>query len=193
MFHLSSCSDADREVAASIDAIVQSSPSGLQGREHLPCELDPCLFLGGLEEARDVAKLKSKGITHVLNMAGGPDFDGERAARPQDSGLVHLDLPAEDHRTYPLFERHFDACRAFYNGCSDASGKMLIHCQAGINRSGAMAIALLVGQGAPARSLLECVRHVHSARGTVCSNRGFQVQLAKFVRERRLEPCEAAL
>jgi len=184
-FNAASVSDADKEVAAAIDQIVQGPSAQGHQPPSLPCMLAPDLFLSGLADARDAGRLCALGITHVLNLAGGPEFDAERSARPANTPnrIAYLDLPAEDHRTYPLMEQHARESLRFRRACRDCHGKLLVHCQAGINRSGAIAIAILFSEVAVDGGLMGCVRHVHSIRGPVCTNRGFQMQLAKWARE----------
>ena len=46
-----------------------NAPNNQVGPVQTPSEILPSLYLGALYDAKDVEKLKSLGITHVLNMA----------------------------------------------------------------------------------------------------------------------------
>lgn len=181
----------------------------------LPCEIRPDLLLGAQQEARDVARLQERGITHILNMAAGagtlavqtgPAFYGDV--------FVYHAISAEDDSSYDLIQQHFDECFQYWQDCRRAGGKLFIHCMAGINRSGAMAIALLMAT--ENMDLLTATRHCLQQRGPVCWNQvsrgrafprvhthhcatdahtcpavagrvqGFQLQLVRFARERNL-------
>ncbi|KAJ1633143.1 protein-tyrosine phosphatase-like protein [Pavlovales sp. CCMP2436] len=143
----------------------------------LPCEMAPDLLLGGFTEAQDVQLLQRLGVTHVLNMAcgvaqTGPSFYG--------GSLQYREVDADDDASYCLLE-HFDVAYAFLRECRVAGGRMFIHCMAGINRSGAMALAFLIADG---MDLLSAARHGLRVRGPICWNKGFQLELAGFARER---------
>jgi predicted protein tyrosine phosphatase len=152
-------------------------------RKTLPVELAPYLLLGGIAEAQDVDLLAKLNCTHVLNMAcgagtirTGPDFYGD--------DVEYLEVDADDLPAYELIEPHFEACHAFLASCRQRNGRLFIHCMAGINRSGAMGIALYMV--AEATDLLSAVRHCHALRGPICWNQGFQLQLVQFARARSL-------
>jgi len=167
-----------------IDEIVHTEPL----RHQLPCELAPDLYLGSVSEALNTGKLKSLGITHVLNMASGAGMVPTGQQLYGDS-VAYYAVPADDDASYDLLE-HFDECRAFQGDCRAKGGKLFIHCMAGINRSGAMAVALLVADG---WDLLDAIRHAHARRGAVVWNKGFQLQLVRFARKRgRLGDIDAA-
>ena len=60
----------------------------------------------------------------------------------------------------------------------------MCHCSAGINRSGFVAVALLLLH--ERRGVLDAVRHVKLARGNCLLNASFQVQLLELAREKGL-------
>jgi hypothetical protein len=59
-------------------------------------------------------------------------------------------------------------------------GLVLVHCAAGINRSGALAVAYVMHR--ERMPLLEAARHCAAQRGPLLWNRGFREQLVQFAR-----------
>lgn len=100
----------DLEVASELAAIVKAESSA----PGPPSQLARDLWLGGLPEARDGDALQALGITHVLNMAHTDVVDRHYHLETAAFVSEYLGIDAEDHERYPLFDRHFDACLAFY-------------------------------------------------------------------------------
>lgn len=140
----------------------------------LPVEILPHLLLGDKRAARDVERLKDLAVTHVLNVAGevGANADIDYASR----GIRHENLHAEDEEGYPMLAKHLQRARAFIAQARKAGGRCLVHCVAGINRSGVLCAAeVLLGEQVP---VLEAVRRCRRARGSnYLSNRTFQIEL----------------
>lgn len=179
-FSMSSLTDADRLMATQLDEILRRPATQ---PVVLPCALAPRLLLGGFTEAQDVRGLEARGVTHILNMASH-DYEQYADARLPVGSFVRKSVPAEDYASYPLFLRHLDECLAFWRECQAADdGILFIHCMAGINRSGAMAIALLL-DAEDSVDLLSVARLANAKRGPLCTNRGFQAQLVQYARSR---------
>ena len=97
---------------------------------------------------------------------------------------MYLQINADDEEDYPILPRHFSEASAFIRCARDGGGRCLIHCQAGINRSGCLAVAALMStQQVP---LLEAVHRVKEKRGVLLTNTGFQAQLVAFARRNGL-------
>jgi hypothetical protein len=145
----------------------------------LPVKIMPHLFLGDKRSAGDPHLLDALGITHVLNVAGR--YGVAEAGRDHLSTSSHyLQIDAADEEDYPILPRHYREASAFIRRARDAGGRCLIHCYAGINRSGCLAVAeLMCSERLP---LLESVHRVKEARGVLLSNEGFQAQLVTFAR-----------
>lgn len=151
----------------------------------LPVEIMPHLLLGDKASAAKVDVLKAKGVTHVLNAAGraGRDVATYRAYREAGIETESID-EAEDEEGYPLVYTHQPFASEFINKAKAAGGVCLIHCIAGINRSGTLAAAeLMLHERLP---VLEAVRRVKQARRVVMSNHSFQAQLVALARTRGL-------
>ena len=144
-----------------------------------PVEILPWLFLGDVGAAADVEGLRSLGITHVLNAAGGEVAWPEAA---QAVGAAYKQLDGEDREAYPMLQRHWHAAWEFVQeACAMPNGKVLIHCFAGVNRSGLLATALLMIHAR--MPVLEALRHVRSRRGDVLLNNAFRESLVRFAAE----------
>mmetsp|Transcript_39927 Transcript_39927/g.116518 ORF Transcript_39927/g.116518 Transcript_39927/m.116518 type:complete len:115 (+) Transcript_39927:383-727(+) len=75
---------------------------------------------------------------------------------------------------------HLPTAAQFFARAKAASGRCLVHCVAGINRSGVLAASeLMIHQRLP---VLEAVKHMKAARGIVLQNESFQVQLVALAR-----------
>lgn len=138
------------------------------------------LLLGDKRCAGDAEKLSALGVTHILNVGGR----SARAATASALGGNYLQINAEDEEGYPIIRRHQAEASAFIRRARDEGGRCLIHCQAGINRSGCLAVAeLMLDQRLP---VLEAVGRAQKARRVILSNHSFQAQLVALARRERL-------
>lgn len=149
-------------------------------RDILPAELLPWLYISDECSALDKQKLNDLGITHVLSMNGVPSYrDRFVADFYQGLGIHHLRIHAEDREGYNLMEKHGDECLEFLNSVRERSEKegckVVVHCVAGINRSGLVACAALMMY--ERKSVLDAVRYVIERRGVILSNKSFQKEL----------------
>ncbi|XP_078700373.1 dual specificity protein phosphatase 3-like isoform X5 [Branchiostoma floridae x Branchiostoma belcheri] len=133
--------------------------------------------------AQDVAKLKSLGVTHVLNAAHGAiDVSKEY----EKVGIEYLGVPADDVPTYNL-KQHFEPAAAFIN-TAVKKGKVLVHCHVGYSRSPTLVAAyLMLYQELTAQESITLIR----GKRFIGPNDGFLRQLCEFndqlVEEGRLE------
>lgn len=81
--------------------------------------------------------------------------------------------------------QHLDEFKVFVKEAKDGGGKVLVHCVAGVNRSGALAVAeVMIGERC---GVLEAVRRTRWARGNFCVvNGGFQTELIHLARREGL-------
>ena len=143
-------------------------------------QLAPYLFMGSLKNASDVTALRSLGITHVLNCASNRNLSFGLSPYSIESGISHYcAIAAEDHTDYDIM-RHFNDVYVFLRNCKQNGHKALVHCNLGINRSGALSAAfLMVEENMP---LLSVIKLLKQKRRMVLTNRGFQRQLVRFAR-----------
>mmetsp|Transcript_12534 Transcript_12534/g.24914 ORF Transcript_12534/g.24914 Transcript_12534/m.24914 type:complete len:248 (+) Transcript_12534:212-955(+) len=149
----------------------------------LPCCVIPSLlYLSDHGTARDLPLLSSLGITHVFHVAGkfqtlSPTVDYASA------GIKQVERDAEDEEGYPMLHNHFEAFEAFVRDARETNehAKVLIHCVAGLNRSGVLAAALLMRL--TSRPVLSCVSTLRRSRGNhALSNESFQRELVEMAR-----------
>ena len=140
----------------------------------LPVAIVPHLLLGDRSAAADGDALKAAGVTLVVNCADGT------AKGPVDhlqKGMEYMQLNASDDLSYDILQ-HRAAVATHVRRHKDAGGKCLLHCHAGINRSGALVVAeLMVSERMP---LLAALRVTKEARGPLLWNRAFLVGLVRL-------------
>ena len=145
-----------------------------------PVQILDHLFIGSRECVKEIRTLQKYGITHILNMTGPNSFVPVKAIHK--AGIQYLEIEAQDAEDYPLLKLHWDEAKSFLEQARKAKGgKCLVHCGAGLNRSGLIvaAEAMLWQQ----RSVLEVVRDLRRARGTsALSTEYFQEQLVALAR-----------
>ena len=135
-----------------------------------PAQILPYLYIGGRDDAEDLPKLLSMGITHVLNAAASLD-------KVHEEHFVYLKCELDDDDDEdiagafaPAFAQIADA-RA-------GKGSVLVHCVAGMSRSVSLAIAWLVyAEGMSLKRALDLVR---SKRPIALPNAGFRLALARY-------------
>lgn len=152
----------------------------------LPVPITENLFLGNAYSVGSIKKLKSRGITAVLNMAGPLALKRKTIQAYKNQGIQYKRLEADDDCNYPLLQKHWHEAFAFIQSTTEnGKGKCVVHCVAGMNRSGLIAAAYYML--ATKTVVLEAVKHVRRQRGNVAlCNEGFQAQLVAMARENNL-------
>ena len=150
----------------------------VHAQQRLPVEVAPGLLLASAKEAKSLRTLEALGVTHVLNAAGpfqrGPVED--YAAR----GIAYEELGGEDEEGYAMLESHLDAARAFV-ATARPDGVVLVHCAAGLNRSGVVVAAERMLS--TREDVLSTVAHCRRRRGNMfLCNESFQAQLVALAR-----------
>lgn len=138
----------------------------------LPCEVYEGLFLGHGAHAQNVVMLQTLNISCVVNCAESVVRTG---AGFYPRGWEYLGIDAMDADEYPIIERHFKEVLEFHKRSRLANRKVLIHCFAGMNRSAALVVGIMMlhhGQ-----SLVEATRQCTMQRGVILANDGFRRQL----------------
>lgn len=140
----------------------------------------PSLLLSDKDGARDAETLARLKVTHVLN-ACAPDRVGADAAAAaafyQRLNIAYLEIEAQDSLTYDMTQHVEAGCR-FLSAAADSGGVGLVHCQAGINRSGFLAVVHTMRRGQ--LPLLTALDRCKEVRGVILLNRAFQLQLLRY-------------
>ncbi|KAK2164388.1 hypothetical protein LSH36_64g00017 [Paralvinella palmiformis] len=148
-----------------------------------PAKVLDYLYLGSYWNAKHVLYLQKLGITHVLNCAATPRTDDGNPYHP-DTGITHyMTIFAQDVETYDMLQ-HVERAIAFIDEARRKGGKIFVHCVMGVNRSGFIVAAYLIG--ALKIPLMTTVRLLKDKRGTVLYNAGFQKQLVYYARRKGL-------
>mmetsp|Transcript_862 Transcript_862/g.2364 ORF Transcript_862/g.2364 Transcript_862/m.2364 type:complete len:246 (+) Transcript_862:69-806(+) len=147
----------------------------------LPVKIMPHLLLGDRRCASDDSIIESFGVTHILNVAG--KYGASDVSGFSHSSGNYLQINAQDEEGYDIMQ-HLPEASAFIRRALAENGRCLIHCQAGINRSGALACAELMLHEQV--SIVDAVTRCKEARGVILSNHSFQEQLVKLARTHEL-------
>jgi hypothetical protein len=87
---------------------------------------------GSIDSLFDVRRLAAKGITHILNVRTNQD----EVPWVQQVGLQYSSNPTKDKdeqaKPSGWFKSSFDI---IFGALSDTNGKILVHCQEGVNRA----------------------------------------------------------
>ncbi|KAI0227426.1 Dual specificity protein phosphatase 26 [Lamellibrachia satsuma] len=152
-----------------------------------PAQLLDHLYIGNKTDACNRSSLKRHKITHVLNCAASKDYSVELVDNPYDAEATgvhgYLEFEALDNESYPIL-MHFRQAKAFIDAALDQGGRVLVHCNMGINRSGAICVAYIMQH--QQITLLQTIRLVKFERPIILCNEGFQKQLIEFARNHEL-------
>jgi len=112
---------------------------------------DSRLYVGNAQVAKDLAFLKEFGFGAILSVGGGRS--GAKA------GIAFKHVGVKDHRDDPLLP-HFDPCCDFIQDqLTNSTGRVLVHCRAGVHRSPCVLAAFLIReQGATVDEALALVK-----------------------------------
>ena len=178
--------DADKPILRSPDMVwvkalqrrysqVWTSRGRSQGTA--PYHMFQHVYLGDEGSARRMDKLQSLGITHVLNCAG--DDTREPPVGYEKHGIKTKRISGRDAYDYDMMQ-HYDEAKAFIEEAKVSGGNVLVHCVAGINRSGVITLAYMMDEGDV--FLLEAIEAGVKHRGVILTNQYFQAQLVRFAR-----------
>jgi Dual specificity phosphatase, catalytic domain len=131
-------------------------------------ELDPGLYVGSDIVARDKDKLKSQGITHIINCAANVC----KNYFPNDFKYTHYFL--KDARTESI-ECLFYECIEFISNAIISGGKVFVHCMQGVSRSVTVCLAYIIFTRQ--KPFEQVFSEAKNLRGICSPNTGFQVQL----------------
>jgi protein-tyrosine phosphatase len=146
---------------------------------------DTRLFLGDAKCARNIDHLNKLNIKCIINVAGEASKNYDLDREYLENGMNILRLDAEDEEGYPMLQLHLETVKDQINWWAANKSEncnILIHCTAGINRSGLLVAALLLEK--EKITVLDCVKHIRSRRGNCFLwNHSFQEQLVAHARK----------
>lgn len=153
--------------------------------QEFPFPISEQVLISNANGASNIEKLKTLGVTHVLNVGGNSAAWIPREAYEEAGLNYRIVVDALDEPSYPMLDHHLDECREFIEDACHQDGKCVVHCQAGCNRSGVIVAAnyMLTTR----TNVLETVLHCRKVRGNAfLTNPGFQGQLVALARQQGL-------
>ena len=163
---------------------IEDTIFGLNSKEYpsSPTKLTDYLYIGNYNDAENIAYLRRLGITHVLNCAAFRTLGG--SPYPPETGIMgYLEFKADDSEVYDMLQ-HFPRAKSFIDDAKLKSGKVLVHCAMGINRSALICAAYIIVD--KQMNLIDVMKHLKTRRKIVLSNKGFRLQLIRFARQKGL-------
>lgn len=130
-------------------------------------QITDTIYLGNIEGAFDIKKLKSLGIRKVLTVmsAFGNHYNNHE--------FVHKSIEVDDAYDENII-KYFKECFLFMEG----SDKVFVHCAAGMSRSATIVIAYLMWK--KKMSLNDAIDFVKKKRPIISPNLNFMRQLETF-------------
>lgn len=176
--------DKDPDLVPYFDAInsIIHSPDDFYIPSHATM-LDDCLYLGSIEDARNVDLLKSHNITYIINTVDDEtSFSAEETKSLYDDSFKYMSFSSEDAMDYPIMD-HFKETHAFIEKARENNAKCLIHCMRGVNRSGVLATAHIMVKNN--LGPITAAQIVYKKRGMLLTNPSFVSQLLFYAKENK--------
>ncbi|CAL8279841.1 unnamed protein product [Merluccius merluccius] len=147
-----------------------------------PVEILPFLYLGSALHASRREVLDTVGISALLNVSSDcPNhFEGD---------YQYKSIPVEDNHKEDISSWFLEAIE-FIDSVRDSSGRVLVHCQAGISRSATICLAYLMKRKRV--RLDEAFEFVRRRRSIISPNFSFMGQLLQFESQVLATSCAAA-
>ena len=144
-------------------------------------QLDDCLYLGSIQDAGDITKLKENGVTYIINTAESHFKDDEfQTKHLYDQTFKYMGFNAEDADDYPIM-KHFEEVHAFIEEARKNNAKCLLHCMRGVNRSGVLATAHIMVRNNVGP--ITATQMVYKKRGMLLTNPSFVSQLLIYAKD----------
>eukprot|EP00756_Hemistasia_phaeocysticola_P011691 Hpha_TRINITY_DN15137_c0_g2::TRINITY_DN15137_c0_g2_i19::g.127564::m.127564 len=139
-----------------------------------PWHIADYLWLSNSVGSRDGVLLSDLGITHVVRLSEESDEEQTQSLRRSGVELVHF--RAADADAAPVLLNFLVESRQVYRSAAARRGGVCVHCHAGLNRSVAICVALLMVEHGV--KLLPAIVHCHKQRKNhVLVNTSFRRQL----------------
>ena len=174
--------ELDSNLVPYYDAIDRMVNSQLEFYPRSATQLDDCLYLGSLEDARALDILRDKNITRIINTAeSSNEEDTSHTRRLYDETFNYMGFEAKDARGYPIM-KHFEDIHQFIEDADRNNQKCLIHCISGVNRSGVLATAYIMVKNKIGP--ITATQIVYRKRGMLLTNCTFICQLLIYAKEK---------
>ncbi|CAL8318010.1 unnamed protein product [Lota lota] len=147
-----------------------------------PVEILPFLYLGSALHASRREVLDTVGISALLNVSSDCPNHFEGAYQ-------YKSIPVEDNHKEDISSWFLEAIE-FIDSVRDSSGRVLVHCQAGISRSATICLAYLMKRKRV--RLDEAFEFVRRRRSIISPNFSFMGQLLQFESQVLATSCAAA-
>ena len=156
-----------RRLAAMLDVPGENSADAAQ--------LTTDLWIGGRSAAMDVLAANSRGITDLVNIC-----EPWCPLGPNSENIQYVGIEAEDRASFPILsDKWYGKIRSHVLAARTRGAVFLIHSDVGVNRSAAIAAALLLDDGI---NLVEVVRLLKERRSQCLTNKGFRLELVRKAR-----------
>jgi protein-tyrosine phosphatase len=126
----------------------------LQPKQLNYSDVTPRLAVGGAFRKRQIKRLRSRGVTAVVDCRREASDDPDALAA---AGIDFLHLPTLDRHGFS-YEQMRDGVEWVLERVGADHGKAFLHCEHGVGRGPLMACAVLVAQGHTAPEALRMVR-----------------------------------
>ncbi|KAJ5071804.1 dual specificity protein phosphatase -related [Anaeramoeba ignava] len=135
--------------------------------DDLPQKIFNGLFIGSIDASENFKALKENEITHILQL-----FYSNKPPYPNDFKYLILDMQDSSQEDLSKF---LPKCFEFYDSAQNSQGNLLVHCVAGVSRSGAVSTAIVMRElGLGFDQAFDLVK---SKRPVIHPNVGFSQQL----------------
>lgn len=128
------------------------------------------VYIGSVDGAFHLPVLEQNGFTCIVDLSN-------LASVPRSAQINYMIIPVDDSPNTDL-SRYFQEASAFIDQCAASSGKVLVHCMAGISRSATIVLAYLMLR--KQMSLKDALGLLMSQRPWVKPNAGFIRQLQRL-------------
>jgi len=137
-----------------------------------PSKILDRLYLGSYESAKNRQALDERKISHILTV-------GSSLSPAFENAFVYKIVKIADIESENLGEHFLDMMNFIEEGMK--SGGVLVHCAAGVSRSGATVVGFIMKT--KKITYQEALEFVRKRRPVVCPNDGFVVQLQEFEKQ----------
>ena len=147
------------------------------GPQHELTEIIPkTLFLSGLGPALDPEGLQKRHITHIINLCLDP-LDCDITAEFYGSSFHWIGIEAQDDDDYDILQ-HLPLVLEYIEEAKQADGAVLVHCAAGINRSGTLVVAAYMSL--TGTKLFDALKRIKAVRSHLIVNDAFRLKLLRW-------------